>query len=154
MADGSGGPDGPDETGRSDFDREVYPRAYPVPGRLNLEKAMRAYVHGHDRGWEAERKGELAGEVGPGEEGEGFAGAGQALDRGERTERPGADSASAPEPEETREGRRYGIPVPEELSFHRGADTWRDRIPRPRSSRRPAGWPEGGPGNGEDRAGG
>lgn len=146
--------EGSDEGDRSRFDQEVYPRAYPVPGRLNLERAMRAYVHGHDRGWEAERKAELAGKAGPGEQGEGFAAAGQALDRGERTERPGADSRSAPGDEEAEEGRRYGVPVPETLDFHRGADTWRDRIPRPRSARRPAGWSGEDSDDGTDRRSG
>lgn len=140
--------------GRSDFDREVYPRSYPVPGRLNLKRAMRAYVHGHDRGWDAERKAEI-GESGAGEGArgteEGYQGAGQALDSGERTARPGAGSTSATGPPEAREGTRYGIPVPEELSFHRSADTWRDRIPHPHTARRPAGWPASGPSNDEPR---
>lgn len=140
-----GEPDGPEG---SDSEGDVHPRSYPVPGRLNLKRALRAYVHGHDRGWEAERKAELAA----GDE-EGYLGSGQALARGEQTERPGAGSDAAPEPGKAREGRRYGVPVPEELDFHRGADTWRDRIPRPHRARRPAGWPGEEAGGGEDRNG-
>ncbi len=142
------GPEGGEEEDRSDFDDQVYPRSYPVPGRLNLDQALRAYVLGHDRGWDAERKAELAVE---GEE-EGFSGAGQALDSGERTGPDDGDRS-----DETGEGRRYGVPVPETLSFHRGAAIWRDRIPRPTRSRRPAGWSDqesGGDGpGGEDGEG-
>lgn len=140
--------------GRSDFDREVYPRSYPVPGRLNLKRAMRAYVHGHDRGWDAERKAEI-GESGPpdgdGDTEAGYQGAGQALDSGERTARPGAESGPDPGPADAREGTRYGVPVPDELDFHRSADTWRDRIPHPHTARRPAGWPGSGPSDDEPR---
>lgn len=67
--------------------------------RRGLEAALRAYVEGHDRGWEADRKW-------------------QAVD--------GADS---PEPEipwsSEPEGPSYGVGVPDELDFHRGPDTWR-----------------------------
>lgn len=139
------GPEEGEQEDRSDFDDQVFPRSYPVPGRLNLDQALRAYVLGHDRGWDADRKAELAVE----REEEGFTGAGQALDSGDRTGPADGDARDdvrdeAPDddgrPDGTEEGLRYGVPVPETLSFHRGAAIWRDRIPRPRRSRRPAGW--------------
>jgi hypothetical protein len=143
------GPEDGDREDRSDFDDQVYPRSYPVPGRLNLKQALRAYVHGHDRGWDADRKAELAAEG----EDEGFTGAGQALESGERTGPADGDGRDDDaRPDETGKGSRYGVPVPETLDFHRGAAIWRDRIPRPRRSRRPAGW--SGQGSGGDGPGG
>ncbi|MFW6193793.1 MAG: hypothetical protein ACOC83_09940, partial [Gemmatimonadota bacterium] len=37
-----------------------YPHAYGTPGRTDWRRALRAYVNGHDRGWEADRKYEVA----------------------------------------------------------------------------------------------
>lgn len=118
---------------RSDFDREVYPRSYPVPGRINLKRAMRAYVRGHDRGWDVERKAGLADEEA------GYRGPGQAIDSGEPQgppgsaaggdAGPGAPGAPGGEAAGTAEGARYGVGVPDRLSFRRGADTWRRRLP-------------------------
>lgn len=109
------------------FEEGDYAHAYGVPGRLDWRRAVRAYVNGHDRGWEADRKheraaGEVAGRpAGP-------AGAGAAAPEGSGERGSAADVATA----RSGEGTRYGITVPdrEELDFHRSASTWRDRLPR------------------------
>ena len=142
-ASGTGGVDVPEERRREvatragdavapSFEREPHPRSYGRPDRSFLRRALRAYVMGHDRGWEAERKLEAAAEeveprfadrfrpVPPPE-------AGAREDVAERTPgRPGtaADEAARASVRET----SYGVPVPERLDFHRGPDTWRDRL--------------------------
>lgn len=107
------------------FEEGDYARAYGVPDRLDWRRAVRAYVNGHDRGWEADRKYErAAAEVAGRPAGPREAGAEEAP----------VEEGSAPEEAATRsgEGRRYEITVPDrdELDFHRGASTWRDRLPR------------------------
>lgn len=131
------------------FRDEPYPRSYGRPGRSFLRRALRAYVMGHDRGWEAERKleaadreveprfadrfrevppeGASAAARGKGR-GRGAAGAGDA-DLDEATPaRP--DAADEDRPRARIPSTRFGVPVPERLDFHRGPDTWRDRIRR------------------------
>lgn len=122
---GDGGPDIREPQGRGrdvatregdvaapSFRDEPYPRSYGRPDRSFLRRALRAYVMGHDRGWEAERKLEAADrEVEP-----------RFADRFREAPPEGA-SAAAPT-------TRFGVPVPERLDFHRGPDTWRDRIRR------------------------
>ena len=103
------------------FEEGDYSHAYGVPDRLDWRRALRAYVNGHDRGWEADRKYErAAGEVPARRE----AGAAEAP----------VEEGGAPEEATARsgEGTRYGIAVPDRdaLDFHRGASTWRDRLPR------------------------
>lgn len=128
------GPDGETSPYRgtgSDYDREVYPRSYPVPGRINLEKAMREYVEGHDRGWDQETKSRRAEQsLERDESRKGYLGPGQAVASAEPTEMVGGEataSEAADVPaEELR--TRYGVGVPYKLVFHRGADTWRDRV--------------------------
>lgn len=119
--------------GSSDYDGEVYPRSYSGHGRLNLKKAMREYVQGHDRGWTQEKKARLARESIDSEAGgqEGYLGPGQAVESGELTLRVGGETSA--EAAAGAEGRgedrlRFGVGVPEKLQFHRGADTWRDRV--------------------------
>ena len=69
-------------------------------GRRGLKAALRAYVAGHDRGWEADRKLEAA--------------------------EPGGDASEGEIPWSSEpEGPRFGVGVPDELDFHRGPDTWR-----------------------------
>lgn len=73
------------------------------PGGLrDFRRAVRAYVMGHDRIWEAERK--LGRDV-----------------TGVAEETPEPEPHGEPEPP------RYGVPVPRTLRFHRGPSTWRDR---------------------------
>jgi hypothetical protein len=116
----------------SDYDEQVYPRTYRVPGRINLKKAMREYVRGHDRGWDQKTKSRMAEESLEAEEAEkGYLGPGQALASGDVTLRvTGTGSTSESEDEAESEGDRprFGVGVPEKLTFHRGADTWRDRV--------------------------
>ncbi len=118
----------------SDYDEEIYPRSYRTPGRINLKKAMREYVRGHDRGWDQETKARMAEESLEAEASkEGYLGPGQALASGDLTLRVGGETsteaAREAEATEEEEGRfRFGVGVPETLKYHRGADTWRDRV--------------------------
>lgn len=118
----------------SDYDGEIYPRGYRTPGRINLKKAMREYVRGHDRGWDQETKARMAAESLEADESkDGYLGPGQALASGDLTLRVGGETsteaARASEGHEEEEGRlRFGVGVPETLEYHRGADTWRDRV--------------------------
>lgn len=108
------------------FQEEAYPRSYPVPGDMDWRRALRAYVDGHDRGREAERKfrdarREMAPRRAPARE--------ETPVREPPPEVPGAAPA---EGTGTRRAR-YGVPVPGRgrLRFHRGASIWRDRLPAP-----------------------
>lgn len=132
------GPEGDDTSpyrgDSSEYDDEVYPRTYRTPGRINLKKAMREYVQAHDRGWTQEKKARVAEESLESEAGgqEGYLGPGQAVESGELTLRVGGES-SATDAAGSGEGAaddrpRYGVGVPEKLVFHRGADTWRERV--------------------------
>lgn len=115
----------------SEFDDEVYPRSYRTPGRINLKKAMREYVRGHDRGWDQETKARMAEESLEDEEADaGYLGPGQAMASGELTLRVGGETSTeaAGEAGETADRPRFGVGVPETLRYHRGADTWRDRV--------------------------
>lgn len=114
---------------------ETYPRSYVVPGRLNLQRALGAYVLGHDRGWDPESKLALspATERGRYEAGSGrppFRSPVEAIRTGES---PGTTPASPSSGLDEGAGGgaklRFGVPVPARLDFHRGASTWRDRIP-------------------------
>lgn len=67
--------------------------------RRGLGAALRAYVEGHDRGWDADRKLRASAGADPQE----------------------PDIAWSAEPESP----RFGVGVPDELDFHRGPDTWR-----------------------------
>lgn len=104
-----------------------HPRTYGRPGRDRLKAAYWAYVWGHDRGWEAERKrheGEALAKAGAGER--------RRPPRGAEERTPAGSSGSlavAPVPPGA---PRFGIPVPERLSFHRGPGTWRSRLARRR----------------------
>lgn len=108
------------------FGRAGYPHAYGTPRGVNWRRALRAYVNGHDRGWEADRKFAVAAE----EE------AGASPARREEPERHGAPDTRTAEVElataRTGRGTRYGVgvPDPEEMTFHRSASTWRERLPR------------------------
>lgn len=100
---------------------------YGRPGRDRLKAAYLAYVWGHDRGWEAERKRreaealaerEVRGRRGPPRRPEG---------------RPSAESpGSLAAPPAFPGTPRLGVPVPERLTFHRGPGAWRDRLARRR----------------------
>ena len=95
------------------FEQGDYPQAYGQPdvGVGDWRRAMRAYVGGHDRGWSADRK---------------YREAGESEEEGPRVTVRRPDPASPPP-----EGARFGVGVPEreDFSFHRGASTWRDRLP-------------------------
>lgn len=114
----------------SDYDEQIYPRTYRTPGRINLKKAMREYVRGHDRGWDQETKSRMADESLEADESEeGYLGPGQAVASGELTLRVGGETATGAASGGDGDDRaRYGVGVPEKLVFHRGADTWRDRV--------------------------
>lgn len=112
------------------FGSADYPHAYGAPGRMDWRRALRAYVNGHDRGWEADRKHEVAAGEAParseprspapaGERGEGDVAAAGASEAGDATAR-------------TARGTRFGVGVadPSEMTFHRSASTWRERLPR------------------------
>jgi len=101
------GPGGGGETGGADrgsspyrgdsseYDGQIYPRTYRTPGRINLKKAMREYVRGHDRGWDQETKSRMARESLEAEESrEGYLGPGQALASGDLTLRVGGETST------------------------------------------------------------
>ncbi len=79
---------------------------------LDLRRALRVYVLGHDAGYDVATKLRIA--AGALETERLAAGPAAGLDPAAAT------SASA--------GDR-GVPVPEQLDFHRSAGTWRDHIP-------------------------
>lgn len=107
------------------FSAAGYPHSYAVPGSMDWRRALRAYVNGHDRGWEADRKYEVAAEEKPG-------GSPARTEEPERHDAPDAGGREAAEATgATEEGGRFGVGIPdrEELAFHRGPSTWRDRLP-------------------------
>lgn len=110
--------------GGEEFDRDDYPHGYTASDAGDWRRALRAYVAGHDRGWEADRKHrEAERRAPPSRPGGTGAGAGAV------EEAPGgADEATA----ETERGTRFGVGIPDRdrLDFHRGASRWRDRLPR------------------------
>lgn len=115
----------------SDYGGEVYPRSYRTPGRINLEKAMREYVEGHDRGWDQETKSRKADEsLERDESKKGYLGPGQAMASGEPADTVGGDATASEAADVPAEDLRprFGVGVPRKLRFHRGADTWRDRV--------------------------
>ncbi|HKK07644.1 MAG TPA: hypothetical protein VKA44_02030 [Gemmatimonadota bacterium] len=101
--------------------RRTLGRPGVVPGGTDWRVALRAYVAGHDRGRDAAAK--LADAA--------RAAGGSALPAREGA----AEPAPTPEAERwegaTAGGVRstYGVPIPERLDFHRGAGTWRRRLP-------------------------
>lgn len=105
------------------FGEDEHGRGYASSGPVDWRRAMRAYVTGHDRGWEADRKyREAAAETPtnrPARE--------DAPDRSEAPdvasrEAPGSTASTGPE-------TGYGVPVARQLDFRRAASTWRDRLP-------------------------
>lgn len=112
----------------------AYPRTYGRVDRHFLKSAYWAYVQGHDLGWEADRKRRAAAAI---LETEALERRRPGVRAGERSERePDAASGrlerTGPRPPEA---PRFGVPVPERLDFHRGPDTWRDRLGRPARGR-------------------
>lgn len=114
--------------GGESFEDQDHPHSYPGPGTGGWRRALRAYVNGHDRGWGAQRKLDVAGaEVETSRPG-----------REEEPRRaPPAGKASAEAVDEAtartdRGGTPFGVEIPDRdrLDFHRGASTWRDRLPR------------------------
>ena len=110
------------------FEAQDYPHGYSRPDAGGWRRALRAYVNGHDRGWEAGRKLEVADaaveEARPGRE-----------EQPRRVPGPGTDSeeAGGEATARTDRGRTpYGVEIPDRdrLVFHRSASTWRDRLPR------------------------
>lgn len=78
----------------------------PPPARIDPRRAADIYVSGRTRAIPVEEKRRRAA-------------------RELEAPPPGFERVDAPEPGS---GPRYGVPVPEELDFHRGAGTWRERI--------------------------
>ncbi len=85
---------------------------------LDLKRALRVYVLGHDAGYDVATKLRIA--AGALETERLAAGPAAALDPPGGLGPAAGTSASA--------GDR-GVPVPEQLDFHRSAGTWRDHIP-------------------------
>lgn len=119
------------------FTEHDFPRSYPVPEPLDWRRALRAYIAGHDRNWEADRKFAEAAEeaevrdvpapeAGPGEWPVPDGSRGQA-DRQEDEEDAGEEDVGTAG---TGEGTRFGVGVPDrdQLEFHRGASIWRDEL--------------------------
>ncbi len=96
--------------------RRTMGRPGVVPGGGDWRVALRAYVSGHDRGWDSERKLSDAIRI-----------TGRA-EREERAREAGAGAGTAEGPPEARRGVRR-VPVPERLDFHRSAGTWRRHLP-------------------------
>lgn len=114
--------------GGESFEEQDYPHSYARPGAGGWRRAMRAYVNGHDRGWEAGRKYDRADEEveasRPGREEEP-----RRAGEPEAASREGRGEATA----RTDRGRTpFGVSIPDRgsLDFHRSASTWRDRLPR------------------------
>lgn len=128
------------EAGESPAFRDPHPRTYGRPDRDRLKRAFWAYVQGHDRGWEAERKRRTADATLEAEQRE----------RRRRRALQGTpdEAAGGPTPAGLAPvaddrppaglgAARFGVPVPERLDFHRGPDTWRERIDRTRRAGTP-----------------
>lgn len=101
--------------------RRTLGRPGVVPGGTDWRVALRAYVAGHDRGRDAATKlSDAAAAAGgaslPAREGSAEVASGRELGGGEVATAGGVRST-------------YGVPIPERLDFHRGASTWRRRIP-------------------------
>ena len=94
---------------------------------LNLKRALRVYVLGHDAGYDVATKLRIgAGALETEQLGASVAAPAAALDPPEAARTGpavGLDSATS-----ASAGDR-GVPVPERLDFHRSAGTWRDHIP-------------------------
>lgn len=108
------------------FRKHDHPHSYPGPGAGGWRRALRAYVNGHDRGWEADRKygtaGDEVADSRPGRE-----------EEPRREPAPGAGSEEADgvaTARTDRGGTTFGVAVPDrhELTFHRSASTWRDAL--------------------------
>lgn len=92
--------------------RRTMGRPGVVPGGADWRLALQAYVTGHDRGWDEERKmSEAIRTVGR-------------IERGERDREAGRAPGTAPE---ARPGARH-VPAPERFDFHRSAGTWRRHL--------------------------
>ncbi len=93
---------------------------------LDLKRALRVYVLGHDAGYDVATKLRIA--AGALETERLAAGPAAALDP------PGAAHAGPaagldPAAATSASAGDRGVPVPEKLDFHRSAGTWRDHIP-------------------------
>jgi len=115
------------------FTEHDFPRSYPVPEPLDWRRALRAYIDGHDRNWEADRKfAEAAEEAEVRDSPAPAAGPGEwpvpdASRAEEAREDAGEEDAGTAR---TDEGTRFGVGVPDrdQLEFHRGASIWRDEL--------------------------
>lgn len=77
---------------------------------LDLKRALRVYVLGHDAGYNVATKLRIAeGEL--------------------ETERLAAGAVGGVDPAPSASAGDRGVPVPEQLDFHRSAGTWREHIP-------------------------
>lgn len=105
------------------FGEDEHGHGYASSGSVDWRRAMRAYVAGHDRGWEADRKYREAAEETPTDRP-------AREDSPERSEAPEVASREAPGTTgSTGPGTGFGVPVARRLDFRRAASTWRDRLP-------------------------
>lgn len=108
------------------FETAGQPRSYGPSGSMDWRRALRAYVTGHDRGWEADRKyREAEARVAD----FGSPAAARREERPERSREPEAEGRPADATARAARALRFGVPVARTLRFHRGASTWRDRLP-------------------------
>jgi len=77
---------------------------------LDLKRALRVYVLGHDAGYDVATKLRMAEDE-------------------LETERLAAGAAAGLDPATSASAGERGVPVPEQLDFHRSAGTWRELIP-------------------------
>lgn len=122
--------------GGESFEDRDYPRSYAGAGGTGWRRALQAYVDGHDRGWETERKEREAAARVPDEEPESPTGrelvpASGEPATGSRASGETGEGAPGETTARTEEGTRFGVAIPDrhELRFHRSASVWRDRLP-------------------------
>lgn len=115
--------------GGETFEDQDYPHSYATAGPGDWRTALRAYVDGHDRGWETERKESEAEEATAREEVRRAGGSPDGAPAAEPGGEPAGGGGEATA--RTEEGTRFGVSVPDrhELRFHRSASVWRDRLP-------------------------
>ncbi len=93
---------------------------------VDLKRAVRTYVLGHDVGYDVETKSRIgAGAL----EAERLATGPAAALGPPGAARTGPAAGLDPAAATSASAGARGVPVPERLDFHRSAGTWRDRIP-------------------------
>ncbi len=96
---------------------------------VDLKRALRVYVLGHDAGYDVATKLRIAaGALETERLAAGAAGLAVALDP-PGAARTGPAAGLDPAVATSASAGDRGVPVPEQLDFHRSAGTWRDHIP-------------------------